>query len=325
MKVLVTGGAGFIGSHIVEGYIDAGLEVVALDNLSRGSLDNLRPGVPFYKVDLRDQPSLETTFRTEKPDIVNHHAAQINVRRSVEDPQFDFQSNILGSLHLLNLAVRYKVSRFIFASTGGAIYGKPDLLPAGEETPARPLAPYGVSKLAVEHYLSVYRSIHGLPSTILRYGNVYGPRQNSEGEAGVVAIFCEQMLRGIRPTIYGDGTKTRDYVEVSDVVRANLSALDLGNGEALNIASGRPTSDYEVFAAVREALMLPLMEPNFAPVRPGEVNHIFLDVSRARQRLGWSAKVKLSPGVQRTADWFRRRLKDAAVSPAKVMAHGDSV
>jgi UDP-glucose 4-epimerase len=305
MKVLVTGGAGFIGSHVVDGYLAEGLEVVVVDDLSRGVRDNLPPGVPLYQVDIRDRAMLKEIFEREKPDLINHHAAQIDVRRAVREPIVDAEINILGSIHLLDLAVEYKVRRFIYASTGGAIYGEPKVLPAGEETPVLPLAPYGITKHTVEHYLFTYRYLYALPYVVLRYGNVYGPRQSSKGEAGVVAIFCEQMLAGITPTIYGDGSKTRDYVESSDIVRANVKALERGEGEIFNIASGARTTDYEVFTAVREALGIPPFEPRYAPKRPGEVDHIGLDIRRAHAGLDWRPEVDLRQGIQKTADWFR--------------------
>ena len=306
MKALVTGGAGFIGSHVADGYLAAGLEVVILDDLSRSSGANLPPGVPFYKLDIRDRSALEELFQREKPDLINHHAAQIDVRRSVREPVFDAECNILGSLNLLELAVKYKVRRFIYASTGGAIYGEPKILPADEATPVEPLCPYGISKHTVEHYLSLYGRLYALPYVVLRYGNVYGPRQSSKGEAGVVAIFCEQMLQTITPTIYGDGNKTRDYVEVSDVASANLQALEHGEGEILNVATGVATTDYEVFVAVRDGLGLPPSEPQYAPKRPGEVDHIYLDVRKAASALEWHPKVAFRAGVTKTAEWFRR-------------------
>ncbi len=309
MKVLVTGGAGFIASHVVDGYRAAGLDVVAVDDLSRGARENLPPEVPFYPVDIRDRAALEAILDKENPDVFNHHAAQIDVRRSVKDSIFDAESNILASIHLLNLAVRNKARRFIYASTAGAIYGEPDVLPAGEDTAVLPIAPYGVSKHTVEHYLFTYSVLYGLPFVVLRYGNVYGPRQSSKGEAGVVAIFCEQMLHGVTPTIYGDGKKTRDYVEVSDVVRANLQALKVGDGEIFNISSGVETTDYQIFTLVREALGIAPFEPLYAPKRPGEIDHIGLDVSKARAKLAWQPEVEIRQGIQRTAEWFRDRFR----------------
>jgi UDP-glucose 4-epimerase len=309
MKVLVTGGAGFIGSHVADGYLAEGLDVVIVDDLSRGSPENVSPRAHFYQVDIRDRAALQAVFEQEKPDLINHHAAQIDVRRAVKEPIFDAECNILGSIHLLGLAVEYQVRRFIYASTGGAIYGEPKVLPATEETPVMPITPYGISKHTAEHYLYLYHVLYGLPYVVLRYGNVYGPRQSSKGEAGVVAIFCEQMLQGIRPTIYGDGSKTRDYVEVADVVRANVQALKRGAGEIFNISSGVRTTDYGVFVAVREALDIPPFEPRYASKRPGEVDHIGLDVSKARSRLAWEPRVELRQGIKKTADWFRQRLQ----------------
>lgn len=308
MKILVTGGAGFIGSHVVDGYLAEGHGVVVVDDLSRGSRQNPPAGVPFYQVDVRDQSALEEVFKKEKPEAVNHHAAHIDVRTSVNDPVFDAECNILGSIHLLQLSVQHKVRRFVYASTGGAIYGEPKVLPATEETLVLPLAPYGISKHVVEHYLYTYGLLYGLPYVILRYGNVYGPRQSSKGEAGVVAIFCEQMLRKISPTIYGNGKKTRDYIEVSDVVQANVTALSAGDREIFNIATGVATTDYGVFVAVREALGIPPFEPKYAPKRPGEVDHIALDVSKARAKLGWWPRVELSQGIKRTAEWFKKTM-----------------
>jgi UDP-glucose 4-epimerase len=308
-KALVTGGAGFIGSHVVDGYLAEGLEVVVVDDLSRGARENVSPRARFYQADIRDQAALQAVFEAEKPELINHHAAQIDVRRAVKEPIFDAECNIFGSIRLLELAVAYKVQRFIYASTGGAIYGEPKVLPASEETPVLPITPYGISKHTVEHYLSLYSILYGLPYAVLRYGNVYGPRQSSKGEAGVVAIFCEQMLQGITPTIYGDGSKTRDYVEVSDVVRANVNALRLGEGEILNVSSGIRTTDYGIFTAVREALDIPSFEPRYAPKRPGEVDHIGLDVSKARAQLAWQPQGELREGVKRTAEWFKKRLQ----------------
>ncbi len=307
MKVLITGGAGFIGSHVADGYLVEGLEVVIVDDLSRGAQDNVPGRVRFHKVDLRDRAAVEEIFAEEKPDLINHHAAQIDVRRAVRDPIFDAECNILSSIHLLELAVQHMVKRFIYASTGGAIYGEPETLPADEQTPVLPITPYGISKHTVEHYLFLYQKLHGLPYVVLRYGNVYGPRQSAKGEAGVVAIFCQQMLQKVTPTIYGDGKKTRDYIEVHDVVRANIKALARGDGGIFNIASGRATTDYEVFTAVRDALGFSGIEPNFAPKRPGEVDHIVLEVSKARAGLAWRPQVGFRQGIRETVDWFKAR------------------
>jgi UDP-glucose 4-epimerase len=305
MKALITGGAGFIGSHVADGYLAEGLDVVIADDLSRGAQHNMPARARFYRVDLRKRAALEKIFAKEKPDVINHHAAQIDVRRAVKEPAFDAECNILSSIHLLELAVQHKVKRFIYASTGGAIYGEPDKLPADEQTPVLPIAPYGISKHTVEHYLFLYQKLYGLPYVVLRYGNVYGPRQSPKGEAGVVAIFCQQMLQKVTPTIYGDGKKTRDYIHVHDVRRANIKALTRGDGEIFNIATGVATTDYEIFTAVRNAMSISGLEPNFASKRPGEIDHIVLDVTKAHSGLEWRSKVSLPDGIRKTAEWFK--------------------
>ncbi len=303
----MTGGAGFIGSHVVDSYLAEGLDVIVVDDLSRGRRENVAAGAKFCQADICDRSALEEIFEREKPDLANHHAAQMDVRHAVKDPIFDAECNILGSIHLLDLAIKHKIRRFVYASTGGAIYGEPKVLPANEDTPVLPLAPYGVSKHTVEHYLFTYNVLYGLPYVVLRYGNVYGPRQSSKGEAGVVAIFCEQMLRHVTPTIFGNGRKTRDYVEISDVAQANVKALKLGDGEIFNIATGVRTTDYEIFTFVREALGIATFEPVYAAKRPGEVDHISLDVSKARAKLDWQPRVEIRQGIKRTADWFKKK------------------
>ncbi len=301
MKILVTGGAGFIGSNLTDAYIAAGHDVAVLDDLSRGSVSNVNPRARLYKGDIRDRGSVEQVFSMEKPDAVNHHAAQIDVRRGVREPVFDASVNILGSITLLEAAVAHKVRRFVYISSAGATYGEPETMPVPETYPANPVTPYGISKHSVEHYLDMFSALYDLPFVVLRYGNVYGPRQSSKGEAGVFAIFCEQMISGIRPSIYGDGTKVRDYVYVEDVVRANVMALERGTGEAFNIASGVPTTDYEVFQIVRDTLGVVNLEPEYAPKRPGEMERIYLDISKARKLLGWMPHFPLEEGVRRTA------------------------
>jgi UDP-glucose 4-epimerase len=238
VRILVTGGAGFICSHVADGYIAGGHDVAIIDDLSRGSRDNLNPKARFYLGDVRDAEFVNSVFETEQPQVVNHHAAQMDVRRGVREPLFDASVNILGSLNILQAAVAHGCKRVIYISTGGAAYGEPQRLPVLEDDPINPITPYGISKHTVEHYLFTYRFLYGLNYVVLRYGNVYGPRQSSHGEAGVIAIFCEQMLAGIQPVIYGDGSKTRDYIFVEDVVRANLAAIERGDGEIFNIASG---------------------------------------------------------------------------------------
>jgi UDP-glucose 4-epimerase len=249
---------------------------------------------------------MEEVFAAERPDIVNHHAAQMNVTLAVREPLLDAETNIVASIHLLNLSVKYGVRRLIYISTAGAAYGEPRSIPVDETHPVNPITPYGISKHTVEHYLFTYRVLYGLPYVVLRYGNVYGPRQSSEGEAGVVAIFCEQMLRNITPRIFGNGSKTRDYVFVSDIGAANVLALTKGEGEIFGLANGVAVTDDEIFTCVREALGIPPFKPHYVPKRPGEIDHIVMNISKARSGLEWQPKVQLKQGIKVTADSFRQ-------------------
>jgi UDP-glucose 4-epimerase len=312
MKVLVTGGAGFIASHVVDAYLDGGLDVVIVDDLSRGSTNNLNPRARFYKADIRDYDAMRDIFGKERPDYINHHAAQMDLRRAVFEPAFDAETNIVGSIHLLNLAVEFKSKRIVYASSGGATYGEPVHLPMDEDHPVNPITPYGISKHTVEHYLFNYRVLYGLEYVVLRYGNVYGPRQSSQGEAGVVAIFCEQLLAKETPKIFGNGGKTRDYVYVTDVAQANLRALEQGDGQIFNIAFGLPTTDDEIFEAVCKALDIPLFKPAYTAKRPGEIDHCYLKIDRAKQQLNWTPKVSLAEGLQITANFFREHTAKTA-------------
>jgi UDP-glucose 4-epimerase len=305
MKILVTGGAGFIASHVSEGYLRAGHEVVIVDDLSTGKRENLPPNSRFYEQDITDLAAIERILRDEHPDVINHHAAQMDVRRSVREPLFDAKVNILGALGLLEFAVKYKVKKFLYASTGGASYGEVDSIPVNEDYPIAPICHYGVSKSTLEKYLFLYKHLYGLNYTVMRYPNVYGPRQNPHGEAGVVAIFALQMLRGERPTIFGDGSKTRDYVFIDDIVKANLALLNGGDGEILNLGRGKPISDFQIFQSVRTATGYH-GEPNYAPVRAGEVAHIALDASRAQAITGWLPQTSLHDGITRTVDFIRQ-------------------
>jgi UDP-glucose 4-epimerase len=307
MKALVTGGAGFIASHVVDSYLKQGLDVAIVDDLSRGSRENLSPKARFYQADIRDYDAMRRIFEKERPDYINHHAAQMDLRRAVFEPAFDAESNIIGSIHLLNLAVEFKTKRMVYASSGGASYGEPRYLPMCEDHPVNPITPYGISKHTVEHYLFNYQALYGLEYVVLRYGNVYGPRQSSQGEAGVVAIFCEQMLAGQAPKIFGNGKKTRDYVHVTDVAQANVQALELGNGEIFNIAFGQPTTDDEIFQAVAMALDVRPLGPIYTDKRPGEIDHCYLKIDKARQQLRWEPRVPLAEGLQTTAGFFRER------------------
>jgi UDP-glucose 4-epimerase len=314
MRILVSGGAGFIASHVVDGYISLGHDVVVVDDLSRGFKDNLNPKARFYRVDIRDAKGLKEVFAKEKPEMVNHHAAQMDVRRGVREPIFDADVNILGSINMIGLAVEHQVKRLIYVSTAGAAYGEPKHLPVPENAPINPITPYGISKHTVEHYLFTYNFLYGLDYVVLRYGNVYGPRQNSQGEAGVFAIFAEQILAGDQPVIYGDGTKTRDYVYISDVVAANVAAVSMGSGEIFNIASGVRTTDWEIFQSVRDQLGQPELQPRYAAIRPGEIEHITLDISKAKQLLQWEPKVEIGEGARSTIDYFRKHAQENAVA-----------
>ncbi len=304
MKILVTGGAGFIASHIVDRYLQLGHQVVVIDNLSTGRRTNLNPAARFYEVDITDADAIAEVFAAEQPEIVNHHAAQMDVRRSVDEPIFDAHTNVIGSLNVIGSALQVGVEKIIYASTGGAIYGELDYSPADEEHPIRPLSPYGISKHTVEHYLYLYQYLEGLDFTVLRYANVYGPRQNPHGEAGVVAIFGKQMLAGQQPTIFGDGTDTRDYVFVGDVVKANQLAVEAGSGQICNISTAVATSVQEIFDTVAEVSGYQ-GKAGYAPARPGDVRHNALDSTKAQQLLDWAPQMPLSEGIALTVDYLR--------------------
>ena len=304
MKALVTGGAGFIGSHVVDAFVDAGHDVVVVDDLSTGRRANLNPAATFHEIDVRD-PALRQVFEEERPDVVSHHAAQVDVRRSVADPTFDAQVNVLGSLNVLDCCREVGVEKVIYISSGGAVYGEPVTLPCDEEHPIQPLCPYGASKYVVEQYLYVYRELYGLDYTVLRYGNVYGPRQDPHGEAGVVAIFAGQMVGEETPTINGSGEQERDFVYVGDCARANLLALARGSGRAYNLGSGEGTSINRLFELLKTVTGYE-GEPVHGPAKAGETFRIYLDATRAREELGWEPEVSLREGLQRTAAHFRR-------------------
>ncbi|MBZ0169613.1 UDP-glucose 4-epimerase [Candidatus Methylomirabilis lanthanidiphila] len=305
MKVLVTGGAGFIGSHVVDALVKEGHSVAVVDDLSMGKREQVHPSARFYPADIRNRQTLEEVFRIERPEVVNHHAAQVDLRRSMTEPSFDASVNIVGSLNLLELALAYEARKFINISSGGAVYGEPQRLPVDECHPIRPMSAYGVSKYTVEQYLRLFDG-SGLDCSILRYANVYGPRQDPAGEAGVVAIFSRQMLAGERPTIFGDGTKTRDYVYVDDIVAANLLAMaeKQASGRSYNIGLGREVSDRQIFESVRRAVGAAL-EPILASKRPGEIDRICLDASLAKAELGWEPTIFLEEGIARTVAFYR--------------------
>ncbi len=305
MKVLVTGGAGFIGSHIVDALVNEGHDVAVVDDLSMGKREQVHPSARFYQADIRNRQALEEVFRVERPEVVNHHAAQADLRRSMTEPSFDASVNIVGSLNLLEFAMTHKTRKFVNISSGGAVYGEPQRLPVDELHPIHPMSVYGVSKYAVEQYLRLFNK-SGLDYTTLRYANVYGPRQNPKGEAGVVAIFSRQMLAGERSTIFGDGTKTRDYVYIDDIVRVNLLAMTekRAAGRSYNVGLGCEVSDRQIFEAVRGAVGATL-EPMLASKRPGEIDRICLDASLAKTELGWEPTVFLKEGIARSVAFYR--------------------
>lgn len=304
MKVMVTGGAGFIGSHVVDLYLANGFEVVVIDDLSTGRRSNLNPAAKFYQLDIRD-PQLDQVMEAERPDFINHHAAQMDVRRSVADPMFDADVNVRGSIHLLELARKYAVKRFVYISTGGAVFGEPVYLPCDEEHPIQPICPYGASKHTVEHYLYMYSLNYGLNYTVIRYPNVYGPRQDPHGEAGVVAIFTGQMLNGAPVLINGDGEQVRDYVYVADCARANLLAVTKANGSGIyNLGSGKGNTVNQIYQALKQITGYP-MEARHGPAKLGETRKIFLDASKAQRELGWVPEVSLMDGLTKTVDYFR--------------------
>lgn len=299
-KVLVTGGAGFIGSHVVEAFLAAGHEVQALDNLSRGKVTNLASGVTLHQMDLSDT-RLDQLLSDEHFDVVSHHAAQIDVRHSVTDPAMDAQTNILGSLRLLSACVRSEVEQVVYASSGGAVYGEPRYLPTDEEHPIQPLSPYGVSKYAVELYLQQFHALHGLRFTVLRYPNVYGPRQDPLGEGGVVAIFARRMLNREPVTIYGDGEQERDFVFAPDCAKANLLAAADGTGRVYNLGTGSGTSINDLFRTMADLTGYDL-EPIYRPGRPGETRRMAVNAQKARSELGWRPSVTLQEGLKRTIE-----------------------
>jgi UDP-glucose 4-epimerase len=309
MHILVTGGAGFIGSHVVDAYLEAGHTVAVIDNLSTGRRENLNPKAVFYEADIREKKEVDAILSRERFDLINHHAAQADVRRSVEDPVYDLSVNVIGSLHLLEAAVRNGLKKFIHISSGGAVYGEPQSMPVDESHPVNPACPYGVTKHTVEHYLATYRENFGLAFTVLRYANVYGPRQNPKGEAGVVAIFSLLILQGLKPTIFGDGSKTRDYVFVGDIVRANLEALHRADGKILNLGTGIETRDIEVFEAIRHALGVDV-EPVFGEKRKGEIERICLSADAALDALGWTPRVSFEEGIRTAVRYYRNTFRD---------------
>ena len=302
MRVLVTGGAGFIGSHLVDRFVQLGHEVSVLDDLSSGTRDNVNPKANLVVADVR-KPDALWDF---KPHVVVHHAAQMDVRKSVADPAFDADVNVVGLLRVMEAARSGgALEHVVLASSGGAMYGEQDVVPAPESHPVRPESPYGLSKAVSEQYLAWYHRMYGVTSTCLRYGNVYGPRQNAHGEAGVVAIFCNRILSGKPLTIFGDGSQTRDYVFVDDVVAANVVALDKRPHGGFNVGTGKET-DVNFLAKSLVAASGRDNKIEYAAARKGEQKRSVID-PRAYGKLGWSARVDVKDGLARTFAWFQER------------------
>ena len=296
-KILVTGGAGFIGSNLVDELIEKNYEVVIVDNLSTGKKENINPEAEFYNVDILDKEKLEQIFIKEKPEFISHHAAQIDVRKSVSDPVFDANINILGTLNLLELAKKYKIKKVVFASSGGAIYGEADIVPTSEEYTPKPISSYGISKFSIEQYLNYYNEVFGLKFVALRYANVYGPRQDPLGEAGVVAIFCNKLLNNEQLTINGDGKQTRDFVYVGDIVNANILSFEKDIEGIFNIGTGIEISINELFDVLIKISGVKMQE-NHGVALKGEQMRSCLTASKIRQAVGWNAYISLENGLK---------------------------
>ncbi|HHT10498.1 MAG TPA: NAD-dependent epimerase/dehydratase family protein [Atribacter sp.] len=304
MQILVTGGAGFIGSHIVDAYLQEGHQVVVVDNLSTGKKSNLNQAAVFYPIDICSWKELELVFQKHAFEVVNHHAAQINLRRSMDEPVFDAEVNIIGSLNLFELCRKYGVKKFIFASSGGAIYGIPKQIPVDEKAPTKPLSPYGIAKLSVEQYLEYYFQVWDLERIILRYGNVYGPRQDPQGEAGVISIFCNNILKGDPCIVFGDGSKTRDYVSVHDIASANLLALN-SSANIYNLGTGLETSVNQLIDLLQKVANQKI-SIIYDQDRKGEIERIALFSRQARELLGWETTIPLNKGIEEVFRWYQQ-------------------
>ncbi|GMR25657.1 MAG: SDR family oxidoreductase [Ignavibacteria bacterium] len=303
MKILVTGGAGFIASQIADAFIDEGHEIVILDDLSTGFEENINPKAKFVRLNINDH-EVSSLFEEEKFDVVNHHAAQMDVRRSVVDPAFDANTNILGTINLLQNSVKHGVNKFMFASTGGAVYGEQEYFPADENHPTNPLSPYGISKLSVEKYLYFYFNEYKLNYTILRYANIYGPRQNPFGEAGVVAIFSTKFLKGDQPIINGTGEQTRDYVFVKDVVKANVLTLNDKISDVYNVGTGKETNVNELYANLNSIVGKGQVEKH-GPAAAGEQMRSVISSEKILNNFNWKPSTKLKDGLKETVNYFK--------------------
>lgn len=303
MKICVTGGAGFIGSHVADKYISLGHEVVIIDNLSTGKIENINPKARFINVDINSE-EIHKIFETEKFDVLNHHAAQMDIRFSVNNPVFDARTNILGSINLLEAAKNVKIGKVIFSSTAGAIYGDLEELPYAENMECKPCSPYGIAKLSVEKYLFYYETVYNMPIAVLRYGNVYGPRQNPKGEAGVVAIFIDKILNGEQPVINGDGLNTREYISVYDVAEANAAALNEAFIGTYNVSTGIETNVVEIFHHLNEILNLGTKEVH-GPTKLGEQRRVWCSIDKIKKEHGWQPKMTLREGLEKTVDHIK--------------------
>ncbi len=308
MKIAVTGGAGFIGSHIVDEYIKLGHEIVVIDNLSTGKKENINPVAQFVEMDINDK-SLINLFKEEKFDLINHHAAQVDVRTSVRDPFYDANTNVLGSLNVYEACRIAGIKKIIFASSGGTVYGEQTSHPAPEDHPLNPCSPYGITKLINEKYLFYYKELHGIEYVALRYGNVYGPRQNPHGEAGVVAIFLERMFTGKQPVINGDGKNTRDYIYVSDIVRTNVHALETKANGVYNVGTAAEIDVNTVFRILKEQIGSDCPEEH-GPSKTGEQRRSVISYKRLHEEFGWEPEFEFEKGLIPTVDFFRKKYSE---------------
>ena len=299
---MVTGGCGFIGSHIVDAYVEKGHDVVVIDNLSTGNIKNLNPRAKLYEEDINRD--LDKIFRVEKLELINHHAAQINVRTSVDDPMYDVRVNVLGTVNLLQYASKYGIERFVYASSGGAVYGEPEQYPINEGQPLNPLSPYGASKVAAEHYITTFARLYGIDYVIFRYSNVYGPRQISKSEAGVISIFIDRIFRNEPCLVYGDGRQIRDYVYVGDIVAANMLALDCAPN-IFNIGTNVETSVNDLIDIFSNILKKEVVHQHVDP-RPGEVQRNVLDYRYASSKIKWQPKTQIRDGIAKTFEYFKK-------------------